>query len=269
MKAMILAAGRGNRMRPLTDQTPKPLLEAGGAALIVHQIRRLREAGFTELVINHAHLGERIERALGDGSTYGVRIQYSPEGEGRALETGGGIHRALPLLGDAPFLVTNGDIWCDFDYRQLRLADKDLAQIVLVDNPPHHPAGDFALRGDRVRREQRQAEAEAEEQDQGHDLEQNLDQERERDQEQEEKQEQEQGLERAQWNAEQRLTFSGIGLYRPQLFANCTPGAFPLAPLLRTAIASGRCGGLHHRGQWLDIGTPERLQALDRMLRKH
>lgn len=222
MKAMILAAGRGNRMRPLTDQTPKPLLEAGGAALIVHQIRRLREAGFTELVINHAHLGERIERALGDGSVYSVRIQYSAEGEGRALETGGGIHRALPLLGDGPFLVTNGDIWCDFDYRQLRLADQDLAQIVLVDNPPHHPAGDFALRGDRAQR-----------------------------------------------SAEQRLTFSGIGLYRPQLFADCTPGAFPLAPLLRAAIASGRCGGLHHRGQWLDIGTPERLQALDRMLRKH
>jgi MurNAc alpha-1-phosphate uridylyltransferase len=256
MKAMILAAGRGNRMRPLTDQTPKPLLEAGGAALIVHQIRRLRVAGFTELVINHAHLGEQIEQALGDGSAYGVRIQYSPEGEGRALETGGGIHRALSLLGDAPFVVTNGDIWCDFDYRQLRIADQDLAQIVLVDNPPHHAAGDFALRGDRV-----QEQAEAVKQNEGHafELEQHLHQERE----------QAQGFDRAQRSAGQRLTFSGIGLYRPQLFANCTPGAFPLAPLLRAAMASRRCGGLHHGGQWLDIGTPERLQALDRMLRRH
>ncbi|MBK5939212.1 nucleotidyltransferase family protein [Halochromatium roseum] len=265
MKAMILAAGRGNRMRPLTDQTPKPLLEAGGTALIVHQMQRLREAGFTELVINHAHLGERIEQALGDGSAHGVRIQYSAEGEGRALETGGGIYRALPLLGDDPFLVTNGDIWCDFDYRQLHLADQDLALIVLVDNPPHHPAGDFTLRGDRVL-EQRQAE----EQDQEHEFDRDRDRDRERDHEQQEQgQGQKQGLDHSQRNLDQRLTFSGIGLYRPQLFANCTPGAFPLAPVLRAAIASGRCGGLHHRGQWLDIGTPERLQALDRMLRKH
>ena len=222
MKAMILAAGRGNRMRPLTDHTPKPLLQAGGASLIAHQIRRLREAGFTELVINHAHLGEQIERALGDGSAEGVQIQYSPEGEGRALETGGGIYRALPLLGDGPFLVTNGDIWCDLDYRQLSLGDQDLAHIVLVDNPPHHLDGDFALSGDRVLTT---------------------------------------GI--------SRLTFSGIGLYRPELFTGCTGDAFPLAPLLRHAIISRRCGGLHHRGQWLDIGTPERLQALERMLRRH
>ncbi|MEA3638652.1 MAG: nucleotidyltransferase family protein [Lamprobacter sp.] len=226
MKAMILAAGRGNRMRPLTDHSPKPLLQAGGVSLIVHQIQRLRAAGFSELVINHAHLGEQIEQALGDGSRYGVQIMYSPEGEGRALETGGGIHRALPLLGDGPFLVTNGDIWCDFDLRQLRIADQDLAQIVLVDNPPHHPEGDFALLGDRV-----------------------------------------QFKEQARPAADPVLTFSGIGLYRPQLFAACPPGAFPLAPLLRSAIANERCGGLRHRGQWLDIGTPERLQALDRMLR--
>ncbi len=220
MKAMILAAGRGNRMRPLTDQTPKPLLQAGGVSLLTHQIRRLRRAGFTELVINHAHLGEQIEQALGDGSAEGVQIQYSPEGEGRALETGGGIYRALPLLGEGPFLVTNGDIWCDLDYRQPRIDDQDLAQIVLVNNPPHHLEGDFALCGDRV-------------------------------------------LTRG----EVRLTFSGIGLYRPELFAGCKAGAFPLAPLLRSAMAKGRCSGLHHRGQWLDIGTPERLQALDGMLR--
>lgn len=220
MKAMILAAGRGNRMRPLTDRTPKPLLEAGGSALIVHQIRRLRAAGFADLVINHAHLGQQIEQALGDGSAYGVQIQYSPEGEGQALETGGGIHRALPLLGSDPFLVVNGDIWCDLDYRHLQISAPDLAQIVLVDNPPHHPDGDFALIGDRVHA------------------------------------------------TGPRLTFAGIGLYHPRLFDGCRPGAFPLAPLLRTAMQRDRCSGVHHRGTWLDIGTPERLQALDRMLRK-
>ncbi len=222
MKAMILAAGRGNRMRPLTDHTPKPLLAVGGRALIVHQIRRLRNAGITELVINHAHLGEQIEQALGDGRAYDVRIQYSPEGPGQALETGGGIHRALALLGSEPFLVVNGDIWCDLDYRCLRLGAQDLAQIVLVDNPPHHPEGDFALRAGRARLDA---------------------------------------------GADPRLTFAGIGLYRPHLFADREPGAFPLAPLLRAAMAAGRCGGLYHAGVWLDIGTPERLQALDRMLR--
>jgi len=221
MKAMILAAGRGNRMRPLTDLTPKPLLEAGGTALIVHQIQQLRAAGLTELVINHAYLGEQIEQALGDGSAHAVQIQYSPEGEGQALETGGGIYHALPLLGAGPFLVVNGDIWCDLDYRQLQLSASDLAQIVLVDNPPHHLNGDFRLIGDRVEN-----------------------------------------------TPGPRLTFAGIGLYRPQLFDGCRPGAFPLAPLLRAAMKMGRCSGLHHRGAWLDIGTPERLQALDRMLRK-
>jgi MurNAc alpha-1-phosphate uridylyltransferase len=221
MKAMILAAGRGNRMRPLTDHVPKPLLMAGGARLIEHQIQRLRAAGCTELVINHAHLGAQIEQALGDGSAYGVRIQYSPEGEGQALETGGGIHRALPLLGSKPFLVVNGDIWCDLDYARLEISPFDLAQIVLVDNPAHHPNGDFALIGDRV-----------------------------------------------QSTGEPRLTFAGIGLYRPALFEGCRPGAFALAPLLRGAMDAGRCAGLHHRGVWLDIGTPDRLQQLDGMLRK-
>lgn len=222
MKVMILAAGRGDRMRPLTDHTPKPLLMAGGRSLIGHQIARLRAAGVTELVINHAHLGGQIEAALEDGRALGVRIDYSPEGEGRALETGGGIHRALPLLGAAPFLVVNGDIWCDFDYRALVAGDlppDDLAHLVLVDNPPQHPHGDFVLAGDRVRAD-----------------------------------------------GAPRLTFSGIGVYRPELFAGCTPGAFALAPLLRQAMADGRCGGRHHRGRWFDIGTPERLQALDHLL---
>ncbi len=221
MKAMILAAGRGNRMRPLTDTTPKPLLQAGGTTLIGHQIQRLAAAGIRDLVINHAHLGAQIERALGDGTADGVRIRYSPEGEGRALETGGGIFRALPLLAPGPFLVVNGDIWCDLDYAALQIGDADLAHLVLVDNPAHHPAGDFTLVEGRVRRE-----------------------------------------------GSPRLTFAGIGIYRPSLFADCAPGAFPLAPLLTHAIGRGLVGGTHHAGQWIDIGTPERLQALDRHLRE-
>jgi N-acetyl-alpha-D-muramate 1-phosphate uridylyltransferase len=212
---MILGAGRGERMRPLTDRTPKPLLRAGDDTLIGHQIRRLRAAGFLELVINHAHLGEQIEAALGDGSAYGVSIRYSPEGE--ALETGGGIFRALPLLGDEPFLVTNGDIWCDLDYSTLRISRGDLAQIVLVQNPSHHPQGDFALSNGRVYREASGGE---------------------------------------------RLTFAGIGIYRPALFAGCRPGKFPLAPLLHRAMDLGKVGGTRHQGEWMDIGTPRRLEEL-------
>lgn len=219
MKAMILAAGRGERMRPLTDHTPKPLLEAGGKALIVHQIERLAGAGIRDIVINHAHLGARIEAALGDGAHFGVRIRYSPEPHG--LETGGGIFRALPLLGPEPFLVVNGDIWSDVDPSRLRLAEGDLAHLVLADNPPHHPEGDFVLSGARVLAE-----------------------------------------------GAPRLTFAGLGLYHPVLFAGCTPGIFPLAPLLRQAMAAGRVSGEHHRGLWFDIGTPERLADLDQRLKR-
>lgn len=217
MKAMILAAGRGNRMRPLTDHTPKPLLEAGGRSLIRYHIERLADAGIRDLVINHAHLGEQIETALGDGRRFGVRIRYSVEET--ALETGGGIFKALPWLGPDPFLVINGDIWTDIDPTKLQLAESDLAHLVLVANPPHHPAGDFAWIEDRVLLE-----------------------------------------------GEPRLTFSGVGLYRPELFEGCSPGIFPLAPLLYAAIRSGRVGGSYHRGHWFDIGTPERLAALDRLL---
>ncbi|MFD2113585.1 N-acetylmuramate alpha-1-phosphate uridylyltransferase MurU [Thiorhodococcus fuscus] len=217
MRAMILAAGRGNRMRPLTDHCPKPLLRAGGKPLIVHHIERLAAAGIRDLVINHAHLGEQIEAALGDGSALGVRIRYSPEGE--ALETGGGIFRALPLLGPEPFLVVNGDVWTDCPVPETRLAEGDLAHLILVDNPRHHPAGDFALEDGRVRPE-----------------------------------------------GSHRLTFSGIGIYHPDLFVDCVPGAFPLAPLLRDAMTRDRVGGRHHSGLWFDIGTPERLADLDRML---
>jgi MurNAc alpha-1-phosphate uridylyltransferase len=226
MKAMILAAGRGERMRPLTDLRPKPLLEAGGKPLIVWHIERLRDAGFEQLVINHAHLGHLIEAALGDGRRYGVHIQYSAEAE--ALETAGGIRQALPLLGEAPFLVVNGDIFTDIPFAPLRARGKrlgsDLAHLVLVANPEHNPAGDFALIGQRIPDRPNETAG--------------------------------------------RLTFSGVGLYHPDLFADLPAGRkAPLAPLLRTAMAAGRVGGECHHGLWLDVGTPARLAELDARLR--
>ena len=219
MKAMILAAGRGERMRPLTDHTPKPLLDAGGKPLIVHHIEALQAAGFRKLVINLAHLGGQIRAILEDGAAFGVDIVYSQEPEG-ALETGGGIFNALPLLGDSPFLVVNGDIWTDYPFAELPPSLTGLAHLVLVDNPPHHPQGDFALEHGRVE-----------------DL------------------------------GALRLTFSGISILHPALFAGCSPGRFPLAPLLRRAMAAGQVSGERYRGVWRDIGTPERLARLDRLLR--
>ena len=219
MRTMILAAGRGERMRPLTDHTPKPLLPVGGKPLIQYHIERLAAAGVREIVINHAHLGEQIEQTLGDGSQLGVRLRYSVEGQGQALETGGGIFKALPLLGPGPFLVVNGDVWTDYPFPDLALDPGDLAHLVLVENPPQHQKGDFALDGDRVHQD-----------------------------------------------GEPRYTFSGIGVYRQELFAGCTPGAFSIVPLLRRAMAENRVGGHLYRGHWFDIGTPERLQALNRWL---
>ncbi len=219
MKAMILAAGRGERMRPLTDHTPKPLLEAGGKALIDYHLETLAAAGFREVVINLAHLGSRIRERIGDGHRYGLTIRYSDEGE-QALETGGGIFKALAWLGDEPFLVVNADIWCDYPFKPYALANADLAHLVLVDNPQHHPQGDFSLEHGRLT-----------------------------------------------LASGTRLTFSGIGYYRPGLFDGCRPGAFPLAPLLRRAATRGWISAEHYRGAWLDIGTPERLRALDVMLR--
>ena len=215
MKAMILAAGRGERMRPLTDTTPKPLLRIGGQTLIERHVHALAAAGIRELVINHAHLGEKLEQALGDGSAYGVNIRWSPEPEG-ALETGGGIFNALPLLGDLPFIVVNADIWTDFPFSELPDEPDGLAHLVLVDNPAHHPEGDFVLSADRVTQ-----------------------------------------------GSGACLTFSGIGVYRPELFTGCSAGAFPLAPLLRQAMEEGRVSGSHYRGGWFDIGTPERLQEIN------
>ena len=211
---MILAAGRGERMRPLTDKLPKPLLPVAGKPLIVHHVERLAAAGFRELVINHAYLGEMIESHLGTGTQWGVDIRYSPEGQ--ALETGGGIFRALPLLGEGPFLVVNGDIWSDVDLATLSLSSEDLAHLVLVPNPAHHRQGDFYLQQGRLTD-----------------------------------------------GRGDRLTFSGIGVYHPRLFDGCHSGSFPLAPLLRKAIGLGRVSGECHAGVWIDVGTPERLHALE------
>jgi MurNAc alpha-1-phosphate uridylyltransferase len=229
MLAMILAAGRGERMRPLTDNTPKPLLQAGGKPLIVWHIERLVRAGITELVINHAHLGAQIEQSLGDGSQFGAQIRYSDEG--MALETAGGIAFALPLLGHEPFAVVNGDIYCDYDFSHLSsLAGQmqrnhDNAHLVLVDNPEHHPNGDFLLHDDRV-------------------------------------------IGSALSTQHTALTFSGIGLYQPSLFSHIPRGSkSPLAPLLRAQIALGKVSGEHHPGVWIDVGTPQRLEELDRQLR--
>ena len=205
-------------MRPLTDDTPKPLLRIGGQTLIEHHIHALAQAGFTELVINHAHLGEQIVAALGDGNAYGVEIRYSAETP-PALETGGGIFNALPLLGDAPFLVLNADIWTDFPLAELPRQIEGLAHLVLVDNPEHHAQGDFSLSAGQVSQ-----------------------------------------------RGPAMLTFGGIGVYSPELFSACTAGAFPLAPLLRQAMDENRVSGEHYQGSWFDIGTPERLEAVNRVV---
>jgi MurNAc alpha-1-phosphate uridylyltransferase len=202
-------------MRPLTDDTPKPLLRIGGQTLIEHHVHALAQAGITELVINHAYLGEQLVRALGDGNAYGVSIAWSPEPDD-ALETGGGILNALPLLGDAPFLVVNADVWTDYPFKGLPDTPDGLAHLVMVDNPAHHPDGDFALSNGQLSQQ-----------------------------------------------GPHRLTFSGIGVYRPALFADCRPGAFPLAPLLRTAMDKDAVSGEHYTGRWFDIGTPERLAEVN------
>ena len=217
MKGMILAAGRGERMRPLTDAIPKVLLEVRGKPLIVWSIEALARSGVREIVINHAHLGHMIEAALRDGRRFGVAIRYSREAE--PLETAGGVAQALPLLGDEPFLVVNGDLFCDFDFSRLVgiALGQDLAHLVLVANPPHHPQGDFALDGAQV------AES-----------------------------------------GQSKLTFSGIGLYRPELFSSIRRGSKgQIASLLRAAMVRGLVSGEMHRGIWHDVGTPARLSALN------
>lgn len=228
MKAMILAAGRGERMRPLTDHTPKPLLKVGGKPLIVWHLERLAKAGFKEIVINHAHLGQQIEDTLKDGAQWGVQIQYSPEKV--ALETAGGIANALHLLGSEPFLVVNGDVFTEIDFKEVALqanthaASRGIknarAHLVLIDNPPQHPSGDFAIANGMLKN-----------------------------------------------TGEPMFTFSGIGVYHPDLFKEVTIGQpAKLAPLLRKAIDNNAATAQYYQGVWHDIGTPERLKSLDKIL---
>lgn len=223
MKAMILAAGRGERMRPLTLHTPKPLIAVAGKPLIHWHLEALARAGLTELVINHAWLGDRLVAALGDGSAFGLRISWSAEGE--PLETGGGIQRALPLLGSDPFVLVNGDIWTNYDFTGLELPDGQMAHLVLVDNPAHKEHGDFALQAGRV------------------------------------------GNPSGSGHANAGLTYSGIAVLSPELFAGQQAGAYALAPLLRAAADRGLVSGEYFAGQWLDVGTPERLAEAERLAR--
>jgi len=230
MKAMIFAAGRGERMRPLTDSCPKPLLKVRGRPLIVWHILNLVRAGITEIVINHAHLGHMIEAELGDGSQYGARIVYSAEGT--ALETAGGVAKARHLLGEEPFVAIAADIYCPyFDFEQVKSAlvdedmwgnphpsdKRDVAWLYLVKNPPHNPKGDFALHSFSVANE-----------------------------------------------GEPRYTFSGIGVYRTEIFDGIEAGqSAPIAPILRRYAERGQVGGEVYRGDWTDVGTPERLAQLN------
>lgn len=215
-RAMLLAAGRGERLRPITDTVPKPLVEVAGKPLIVYHLEALHRAGLREVVVNLSWLGEKIHAALGDGRRYGVHIAYSEEGP-VPLETGGGIHRALPLLGSGPFLVVNSDVWTNMDFaRVLSLEQGADARLMLAPNPPQHPRGDFGIEGDFV-------------------------------------------VERD----DERFTYTGVGMYRPEFFEGCVPGKFPLLPLLKRAIAARRLRGEVYRGEWLDIGSPDRLAWLD------
>jgi MurNAc alpha-1-phosphate uridylyltransferase len=219
MKAIILAAGRGERMRPLTDSTPKPLLRVGGQCLIEYHLHALANAGVREIVINHSWLGQQIVDYLGDGARYGVSIVYSAEAD-PPLETAGGIIQALPLLGSDPFILVNGDVWTDYDFSFLPTSPSAKAHLVMVDNPPHHSDGDFALQGYILR------------------------------------------------NSGDKLTYSGIGVYSPELFAGMPTGVRPLAPILRAAIDQEAISGEWYRGAWWDIGTPKRLQQLDTFLQQ-
>lgn len=218
MKAMVLAAGRGERMRPITDTVPKPLVRVGGRPLIAWHLAALARAGVREVVINLSWLGEQLRTALGAGADFGLRITYSEEGP-VPLETGGGIFRALPLLGPEPFLVLSGDIWTDIDLGGVQLEPEAQAHLVLIPNPPHHPRGDFGLEGNVV--VQRDSE---------------------------------------------RLTYANVGIYRPEFFAGCAAGRFPLLEPLNRAIGARLVRGEVHRGAWSDVGTPERLAQLEARL---
>jgi len=215
-KVMILAAGRGQRMGAMTDDCPKPLLKISGKPIIEYHLDALKQQGFHDIVINTAYLGHKLPEALGDGSLYGLNIQYSHE-QALGLETAGGIINALPLLGNAPFIVINGDIWTDYDFSKLALPSNKLAHIVLVNNPEHNPDGDFSLINNNVRSE-------------------------------------------ANLNT---YTFSGIGVYHPDLFLGLSSGFRPLKEPLLHAISENHVSGELHSGEWQDIGTPKRLLEIE------
>lgn len=215
MICMILAAGKGERLRPVTESVPKALVEVRGETLLERHLRAVSQAGIDTVVINLGWLGEQIVDRVGSGAAYGLNVVYSPEGK-HILETGGGIHRALPMLGDAPFLVVNADIYTEMPLPSLTLPPNDLGHLVLVPTPDYRERGDFGLDGDRVV---------------------NI--------------------------GNPVLTFSGVAIYRPELFADCSPGRFPLAPMLRDAADAGRLGGTRYDGFWRDVGTPERLSELN------
>lgn len=221
MKALIFAAGRGERMRPLTDKLPKPLLEVGGKALIEYALENLANAGFKEVVINLAYLGKQIQDFCGDGTRWDVSIRYSDEGES-ALETAGGIVKALPLLGKAPFLAVNSDILCNYPLATLRTKTILGAHLVMINNPPHHPDGDFAVDEDGFLCE----------------------------------------------GGVSKLTFSGIGVYHPDLFYGIPPEPLKLRPILEQAIQNRRVSAEQFNGYWADIGTPERLAEINDALQK-
>ncbi|MDG2090582.1 MAG: nucleotidyltransferase family protein [Gammaproteobacteria bacterium] len=228
MKVMILAAGKGQRMRPLTEKVPKPLLPVGGKPLIEYLIESLNQAGFTELVINHAWLGEQVVAALGDGSRFGSNIVYSAEGE--PLNTAGGIINALPLLGNEPFILVNGDLWTDYSFSALNTYSdmEQLAHLVMVDNPPQHPKGDYVLGGNG-----------------------NL------------------TLIDPLKVAEKILTYSGLAVLNPLLFENLAVEKLPLATLYESAIKQGKVSAEYYQGEWSDIGTVDRLNELDASLQQN
>ncbi len=217
--AMILAAGRGERLRPLTDSTPKPLIHVGKYRLIEYHLHALAAIGIERVVINVAYLADQIQSVLGDGSRYGIEIVYSPEPEG-ALETAGGIRHALPLLGDDPFLVLNGDVLCDYPLEKITIATSKWMHLLLVPNPDHHPVGDFGLdyRTDPC------------------DL-------------------------TLPPGSEGRLTYAGIGLFRPRLFRHLKAGRHPLAPIIQQCIRRGQASGERHDGYWSDVGDVSRLAS--------
>ena len=225
MKAMILAAGLGNRMRPLTLYTPKPLLEVGGKPLIVWHIEKLKAIGVTEIVINSAWLADKLIGTLGDGTQFGVQIRWTREDEG--LETAGGIINAMPLLGTEPFILVNGDVWTTMDFAPLLdiQLGNDWAHLILVDNPSQHPKGEFTLHDGRAYTFDQAVDGE-------------------------------------------NLTFSGVSVIHPVMFAGLDAGKRPLAPLLKQGMLEGKITASKLQGAWVDVGTPERLMSLDLQIRE-